>query len=436
MGFRGASRGQSEVIGAILIFAIIVTLIGINQAFIVPDANADVEFQHNNDVQRDMVDLRSGTTEAAASNEPRSRSIALGTDYPTRFVAVNPPAPTGSFRTVSGGDISASHSDLDLSNVCGTGSDDPDTKFLRYEPNYNEYQSANPITIENTVTYRETGGNPLFNTGQFFAQDSQINIIRYVGDFEETSARTASVDLIPSETGVAEVNTDSEDLTITLPSGLESDDWERLVDNGDVDINDDGSRVEFTFSGNTEYTVRCTTVGINEQPNVDPAQPADEGTESEANQFNPTGDVVLRGSNITGSQNGTVLMELDNKHGEDVEITAARAVFYSLGGGESDPNANRDLPDTATIGGTELEIGGDLEENIQNEVQLKADESDTISVEFEGFNGTGNADGVQEGDFFVLFLEFSETNGDETITGTYFAAPLEGESNGNGNGNN
>ncbi|MEF8914400.1 DUF7289 family protein, partial [Natronomonas sp.] len=154
MGFRGATRGQSEVIGAILIFAIIVALIGVNQAFVVPDANADVEFQHNNEVQRDMVDLRSGTTEAAASNEPRSRSIALGTDYPTRFVAVNPPAPTGRFQTVDGGNISANHSEFDLGNVCGTGSDTPDTKFLVYEPNYNEYQNANPITIENTVTYR------------------------------------------------------------------------------------------------------------------------------------------------------------------------------------------------------------------------------------------------------------------------------------------
>jgi flagellin-like protein len=425
MGFRGANRGQSEVIGAILIFAIIVTLIGINQAFIVPDANADVEFQHNNDVQRDMVDLRSGTTEAAASNEPRSRSIALGTDYPTRFVAVNPPAPTGSFRTVSGGNISASHSELDLSNVCGTGSDDPSTKFLRYEPNYNEYQSANPITIENTVTYRETGGNPLFNTGQFFTQGSQINIIRYTGDFQETSARTASVDLIPSATGVEEVSTDGEDLTITIPSGLEANDWERLTDNGDVDINDEvgGSRVEFTFSGNTEYTVRCTTVGINEQPDVDPSPPADEETESEANQFNPTGDVVLIGSSIDSEGNSTVLMKFDNQLDSDVEITAARAVFYSRGGKQSSPEANRDNPDTAELGNTTLEVGGDLETSIDGGT-IESTNPDSVPITFDGFNGTKQDDGVNEGDWFVLFLEFSETDSNETATGTYFVAPL------------
>jgi flagellin-like protein len=429
MGFRGATRGQSEVIGAILIFAIIVALIGINQAFVVPDANADVEFQHNNEVQRDMVDLRSGTTEAAASNEPRSRSIALGTDYPTRFVAVNPPAPTGRFQTVSGGEISASHSDIDIADVCGTGGNAPDTKFLRYEPNYNEYQNANPITIENTVTYRETGGDPLFNTGQFFAQDSQINIIRYTGDFEETSARTASVDLIPSETGVAEVDTESEELTITLPSGLESDDWGRLIDNGNVDIDDDGSRVEFTFSGNTEYTVRCTTVGINEQPDVDPAQPADEGTQSEANQFNPTGDVVLNGSNITADT--TVEMDMENNHGEDLEITAARAVFYSIGGGERNTNSERDVPDSAELGNTTLEIGGSLEANIDENITIAANGDEQLEVNFSGFDDSqsGSNEEVRDGDFFVLFLEFTETDGDETITATYFAAPEDDSTN-------
>lgn len=423
MGFRGETRGQSEVVGAILIFAIIVALIGINQAFVVPDANADVEFQHSNDVQRDMVDIRSGSTEAAASNEPRSRSIALGTDYPTRFVAVNPPAPTGRFQTVSGGEISASHSDIDIANVCGTGGDAPDTKFLRYEPNYNEYQNANPITIENTVTYRETGGDPLFNTGQFFAQGSQINIIRYTGDFEETSARTASVDLIPSETGVAEVDTESEDLSITLPSRLESNDWERLVDNGNVDIEDDGSRVKFTFSGNTEYTVRCTTVGINEQPDVDPSQPVDEETESEANQFNPTGDVVLNGSDITADT--TVEMDLENSHGEDLEITAARAVFYSIGGGERNTNSERNQPDTAEIGGTTLEIGGDLEGNLDEDITIGANDDEQVQIDFTGFDDSqgGSNEEVRDGDFFVLFLEFTETDSEKTITGTYFVAP-------------
>jgi flagellin-like protein len=421
MGFRGATRGQSEVIGAILIFAIIVALIGINQAFVVPDANADVEFQHNNEVQRDMVDLRSGTTEAAASNEPRSRSIALGTDYPTRFVAVNPPAPTGTFRTVPGGDISASHSNLTLSNVCGTGSDDPDTKFLRYEPNYNEYQNANPITIENTVTYRETSGDPLFNTGQFFAQNSQVNIIRYTGDFRETSARTASIDLIPSETGVAEVDAEDENLTITVPSELDSDDWNRTVDVEDTEINDNGSRVDFTFTGDREYTVRCTTVGINEQPDVDPSQPADEESQEEANQFNPTGDVVLNDSNITADT--TVGMDFENEHGADVEITAARVVFYSIGGGERNSLAERDVPDTAELGGTNLSIGGELEESINDDITIEADESEQVEVEFSGFGNNPNTEEVRDGDWFVIFLEFSETDSDETITGTYFVAP-------------
>jgi flagellin-like protein len=408
MGFRGANRGQSEVIGAILIFAIIVTLIGINQAFIVPDANADVEFQHNNDVQRDMVDIRSGTTEAAASNEPRSRSIALGVEYPTRFVAVNPPTPTGRLRTASGGNISASHSELDLSDVCGTDSDDPGTKFLRYEPNYNEYQDANPITIENTVTYRETGGNPLFNTGQFFAQDSQINIIRYVGDFQETSARTASVDLIPSETGIDEVNTSDENLTVTLPSNLEGDDWNQVVDTSGVDISDNGSgSVDFTFHNDRIYTVRCTTVGINEDPDVSPADLTDDGGNS-AQGINPNteGEIVLVSTeNVsTGSGEKNVSIDLEDKtnSGGTVNITGARLNFYSSTSTGHSPSEAGFL----TLGGQTYAPGGEFKP-LATEIEI--DGTETVELEFD--------EKVEGDDFYVLSLEFS--NGD---VNTYFVS--------------
>ncbi|QLD86734.1 hypothetical protein HWV23_13680 [Natronomonas halophila] len=416
MGFRGANRGQSEVIGAILIFAIIVTLIGINQAFVVPDANADVEFQHNNDVQRDMVDLRSGTTEAAASNEPRSRSIALGTDYPTRFVAVNPPAPTGSFRTTSGGNISASG--LDLSDICGTGSDDPSTKFLRYEPNYNEYQDANPITVENTVTYRETGGNPLFNTGQFFAQDSQINIIRYTGDFEETSARTASVDLIPSATGVDEVNTSDENLTVTLPSNLESDDWDRIVDTSGVNISDNGSdAVDFTFHNDRIYTVRCTTVGINEDPDVSPADLTDDGGDT-AQGINPNteGEIVLVSTeNVSGSGQEEVSIDLEDKtnSGGTVNITGARLNFYSSTSTGHSPSDAGFL----TLGGQTYTPGGEFKP-LGTEIEI--DGTETVELKFD--------ETVEGDDFYVLSLEFS--NGD---VNTYFISHRNSNS---GNGSN
>lgn len=421
MGFRGDERGQSEVIGALLIFAVIVAFIGLNQAFLVPQANEEVEFKHHNDVQRDVVDLRAATTEAAASNQPRSRAIALGTDYPSRFVAINPPPATGTIRTVDGqGEITTSHSDLDLSAVCGTNGQ-PDTKFIEYRPNYNEYGNALPMTIENSVVYREASSRPLYSTGQVFAKGNQINIIRYVGDVQESSASSASLDLIPSETGSDVVDTRrNESLNITLPTRLSNSSWEDLVDTSEVTpVNVSGDRVKFEFANNTVYTVRCTTVGINEEPNVSPSvfSTAAGGPGS----INPAGFGSVK-YNDTSSNENNVTVVLKNLDTKTRTIEEARVPFYSETkiSSSSSKNSvnfvsgNAEYVDFTNDGSLDEEIGGRYV-NISN---ISIDGGETGSITIGLYCSKSNKFEPADGDFFVLSLQFK--SGDIS---NYFVKP-------------
>lgn len=405
MGFRGANRGQSEVIGALLIFAVIVAFIGLNQAFLVPQANEDVEFKHNNDVQRDIVDLRAATTEAAASNQPRSRTVALGTDYPSRFVAINPPPASGTVRTVSGdGPFDADHDDLDLKAVCGTDGA-PDTKFLTYRPDYNEYQNALPMTVENTVTYRTTDEDPLLSTGQMFVHGEQINIIRYAGNVSETSDQTASLDLVPSETGRTTVDTSNETLKITIPTRLPANEWDRLTASSPVTPHEvDGrNRVKFRFEDDTTYEVQCTTVGINEEPDVNPQDRRE--AEETANLINPGegGVVLLRTDNISGKK-GKASIWLEDRTGEGVNITEARVNHYST-------SSNSDIanPSSIKINGTEFAVGGQLK-SLDNPVRLDGNSETEVELNYQKGN-------VEPEAFYVLTFGFSDGS-----SGIYFVS--------------
>lgn len=376
MGFRGDERGQSEVIGALLIFAVIVAFIGLNQAVLVPQANEDVEFKHNNEVQRDMVDLRSGIMEAAGSNQERSRSVALGMDYPPRFIAINPPAPTGAFRTVpTDGEIKSDGQDDGFDPVqraCGiSGSTHKESKFIEYRPDYNEFRNGLPMVVENTVAYRETSGKPVFNKEQsLIGENGQINIVRLVGNVDTTSSETISVDLKPSTTGGQTVNVGAgEDFTITLPTRLSNETWDNQLEQ-DVTPGT-GKSVKIHFEDDRQYTVKCTTVGINEEPGVTPVDATADAEDIPVNSRN--GEVYLKSTGSFDSDN--VSVTLRNTGGEDWEISRARMPFATGDSSEADVIYEGSTIATLEVAGEFASFGG---------VTIPAGGEATLWFDFDG----------------------------------------------------
>ena len=85
-------RGVTAVLGAMLIFLIIVTMWGIIQAYHVPLWNEDVEYEHLDDIYEDLVTLKSDIEDVALLNVPKTSDISMGVRYPGRVFLANPGA--------------------------------------------------------------------------------------------------------------------------------------------------------------------------------------------------------------------------------------------------------------------------------------------------------------------------------------------------------
>jgi hypothetical protein len=83
-------RGVSVVIGAMLMLLVVAAMWGTIQAFLVPDWNKDVEYEHLNIVHDDMMTFKSDVEDVAESGEPKSSNFHMGVRYPSRMFLANP----------------------------------------------------------------------------------------------------------------------------------------------------------------------------------------------------------------------------------------------------------------------------------------------------------------------------------------------------------
>jgi hypothetical protein len=74
---RAAHRGQSTVIGAVLLFGIAIVAVSSWQAFGIPMQNEQIEFNHNQQAQEDLTDLRTTVISATDATTLRATTINL-----------------------------------------------------------------------------------------------------------------------------------------------------------------------------------------------------------------------------------------------------------------------------------------------------------------------------------------------------------------------
>ncbi len=314
--FRGDRRAVSEVVGAILLLGILILALTSYQAAVVPNQNAQTEFQHNLQVEDEMVELRNALLEARSSGTETFAAITLGTQYRDRTFAINPPPATGTLQTVQQDNISVTEDG-------GQEREDPlrlddrplENQFIEYTPRYSEYQSAGTMRYENTITYHQYPTANVTLTSQRLLQDERVTLAPIEGTVSESGIRRVTVDPVP---GVLQT-TDVEDPEIILPTKLSEVDWNRILDeelsDGESVSVEDGV---LTMSLEGTYEIAYSPVGANRAPR--------EGTRGgTAGEINPAapGNVQLLGTEW--SQN-TVTMSFRNS-ADNSSFTEGRLNF-------------------------------------------------------------------------------------------------------------
>lgn len=251
-GFRGRDRGVTAVIGFILIFGILVISFSLYQAKVVPQQNADVEFEQYQEVQEQMVDLRNTVVSMYDSTSSESTAVDLGVRYPSRTVFVNPGPASARLQTEGTGDPGVNVTIQNARAIASEGAGETasfwngteqvyETGSIEYRPDYNRFQGAQRIVYEHGLTYSQvdTGAGSVPLTRQSLIQDDRISLVALNGSLGEGGTGTRSVDFEPLSTRsrVVEVNNDTGPITLEFASRMDASVWnetleDQLVGNG------------------------------------------------------------------------------------------------------------------------------------------------------------------------------------------------------------
>jgi hypothetical protein len=274
--FNADERGVSEVVGAILVFGVVIALLAILQAQAVPAANKGVEFNHNQEVQGDIIDLQEAASRSGALGTSETVKIQAGTTYPSRLLFFNPSSPTGSIQTEEGPNVELRNVEAKNSEIKqyldGTPIIDLETKRFVYEPNYNEYRNSPNTTLEYGVQYNQydNGENVIINEGSVI-RGNQITLTFFGGDLSRGESGPVSLETRPASAPARTVSVTpagGNDIEIKLPTKLSANTWENDILDGEpnvegVDPVSGEDAVVLVLDGTLEtYDLRMAVVGI------------------------------------------------------------------------------------------------------------------------------------------------------------------------------
>ena len=266
----GGDRAVSTIIGFVLIFGILVVSFSVYQATVVPQQNKDAEFEQQQAVQSDLIELSSSLLDVRGDREGSVREhppvgVQLGTSYPSRAVAINPPPPQGSLRSQQYGRINITNATVDESRVDGTLGGNPErtllgteheTRSLVYETDYNQYQEAPTTTFEHSMLYNEFRNANLPVTDQQLVRNGtrQLNIVLFDGEVSENGFETRFEPVtLDGPTAEVPIKPDGGSISLVLPTRTPSVWTQEGVFGRSFD--EGPSQIRATETGEREVTV-------------------------------------------------------------------------------------------------------------------------------------------------------------------------------------
>jgi hypothetical protein len=267
-------RGVSEVVGAILMFGLLVLLLSIVQTQAVPAQNQEIEIRHSQEIQDDLTKWHEIAADVSARGTPRSASVSTGTDYPPRLLFINPPPVQGSLATSS--QSTASIANIESADpavndyiVDDQGNTlDLDTRTLEYRGNYNEYQNGPRIRYEYGLLYSQFENDAVVANAGNIIDGTNINLIFLNGSYSRTSGGDQSISVQPVSAPARSVTIEHSgtgDMFIDLPSELDESTWEaeyNTTDSVDEITKPDPDTVRIDLNESKQYNLRMSQIGL------------------------------------------------------------------------------------------------------------------------------------------------------------------------------
>lgn len=430
MGFRDDERAQAVQVGAILLFGFLIIALSIYQATVVPQQNAQVEFNAYQQATDDMVSVRDDVVAAGTGGSSASTTVKTGATYPARTIFLNPGTPAGTVSTDSApnvtlDDVRASESEpRNVQEFWNTTSGAYETNRVTFTPSYNEFDGA-PVTVADQGVYRLPNSRVLPISAGSSISGNRITLVTVLGDVG-ASGRSVPVTVDPVSTATRTVTVTGTGATfnVTVPTPVPASAWNDtvapdVVSNPNVltttPVGNDAVRI--TFEGDRKYELRLAAVELRAQSDA---------------------SVVERpeGSYLVGlTDNGTVgvnrtsplVTEVRDRYnnpvsGEEVtfEILDGDASF--AGGGTqrnitTDGNGRAPVAlDPGSSGEITVEARSDLNGNDMFESYERTRFGLTAT---DGSDDNGGAEEINpsnQGDVILEFGETSSSRNDDTVT--------------------
>ncbi|MDQ2073013.1 hypothetical protein RBH20_10765 [Haloarcula sp. H-GB4] len=248
MSFTGDERAQSVQVGAVLLFGVLIIAFSSYQAFAVPEQNREVEFNHNQQVQTQLQDLRNAIVSVPGQPSQQAVSVQLGTRYPSRLVATNPGPPSGLLYTDGTSDESQN---LTIRNAeartpetadywDGTTLRQYNTGAIAYKPEYNVYGEAPETVYEHSVVYNQFRGGNITLSEQAMVDGRDITLVTLNGSMSRSASDSITVDVEPKSQSSRTVRvtntTATSNVSVSFLSRLPASEWRVLLDD-EIDPN-------------------------------------------------------------------------------------------------------------------------------------------------------------------------------------------------------
>lgn len=247
-------------VGTVLLFAILIVLLSTYQATIVPQQNEQVEYNHNQQVQGQLQDLRDDLLQAGVTGSGGSSSVALGTQFPVRAIFVNPPAPSGTLRTTPPATVTIENATAsgETGDYWTGAAHDFSTRGLAYAPNYRVYQNAPTTIYDNGVLYNRFEDANVTLAGQRLVRGNRISLVTLNGSLSKSGSGSTTVDFqaVSPATRTVTVRNETSNLSLVLPTTRPASEWTELLSGELNQTKGDDRYVLAVEEGPRENTVR------------------------------------------------------------------------------------------------------------------------------------------------------------------------------------